>query len=355
MAPSLAALGCDLRPEAVVYEDEDLIVVDKPAGVPSQAADASHDDDLPARLKRYLAARSGVDASEVYLGVHQRLDKETSGLVLYTLRREANAAIAAQFEGREVRKRYLAAVCSSARLDRGGETRLEHDLVRGRDGRMQVVAAGTPGARKARTRVSVLKRQGERALLRLDCDTGRTHQLRVQLAHVGAPIAGDRLYGGASAMRLLLHAHELELRHPRDGRPLQFEAAAPLEIEHWLAHGGVRASSEPALLTRALELAIEARYRLGRARTSAGPTTAFRLFHGAAEGSEDLAVDIYGGFLVAHFFAEPNAVFEARVLDTLHALGAEGVYLKRHLKQKNELGDARDPRFAPPAPVRGHV
>src|SRR5262245_54019260 len=101
----------DFRPEWIVYRDDDLIVVDKPAGVPSQAAQVEHDDDLPARLKRFLARERGAAAEDdVYLGVHQRLDRDTSGLILYTLRREANAAIAAQFEARTIEKTYLAVV-----------------------------------------------------------------------------------------------------------------------------------------------------------------------------------------------------------------------------------------------------
>src|ERR1041385_7346188 len=99
----------DFRAEWVVYEDEDLIVVDKPARVPSQAVEPSDDDDLVSRLKRWLGARRGVPASEVYLGVHQRLDRDTSGLVLFALRREVNAALAGQFEGRTIEKIYLAA------------------------------------------------------------------------------------------------------------------------------------------------------------------------------------------------------------------------------------------------------
>jgi 23S rRNA (cytosine1962-C5)-methyltransferase len=77
------------------------------------------------------------------------------------------------------------------------------------------------------------------------------------------------------------------------------------------------------------------------------------LFHRGADGSEDLAVDVYGEFLVAHSFSEPDALRDARVLDTLHALGPTGIYAKRHLRQKNELGDARDSTYAPNEPARG--
>jgi 23S rRNA (cytosine1962-C5)-methyltransferase len=343
----------DFCDEWIVYQDDDLIVVDKPAGVPSQAADASHDDDLPVRLKRWLAARRGVSPDEVYLGVHQRLDRDTSGLVLYTLRREANAAIATQFEGRQVDKTYLAAVEGGALVDAGGERVLEHLLARGSEGRMQVVAEGVRGSRRASTRVALHARVGPRALLTLGCDTGRTHQLRVQLAHAGSPIAGDRLYGGPKALRLLLHATRLALDHPSSGRRLELSAPPPLELEHWLAHGAVDATSDRLLLRRALALALEARYRLGHARHAEQPTTAFRLFHRGADGAPDLAVDTYDDFLLAHFFGEALDARTEPVLDALDALGFAGIYVRHHPKQKNELGDARDPRYAPSEPSRG--
>src|SRR6185436_5442857 len=108
---------------------------------------------------------------DVYLGVHQRLDRDTSGLVLFTLRREANAAIAAQFQERAIEKTYVAASAGARFREARGEVVLEHTLARGRDGRMQVVAASVRGGKRARTRVRRRARQGERVLLELGCDT----------------------------------------------------------------------------------------------------------------------------------------------------------------------------------------
>jgi 23S rRNA (cytosine1962-C5)-methyltransferase len=218
---------------------------------------------------------------------------------------------------------------------------------------MEVVAASVRGAKRARTRAVVRARRGERMQLELGCDTGRTHQLRVQLAHEGAPIAGDRLYGGARALRLLLHAERLALRHPQGGHQVSLCAAPPLEIEDWLAHGARDALSEPQLLARAIELAIESRYRLGRARTAAAPTTAFRLFHRAADGADELAIDLYADFLVVHLFGAEAEAREPALLDALARLGPAGIYVKRHPRQKNELVEPRDARYAPPAPLRG--
>ena len=96
------------RQEHVLYEDDDVIAVHKPAGVPSQAADPDRPDDLGTRLRAFLAARDGT--REPYLGTHQRLDRDTSGVILFTKRPEVNAALAKQFEGRTLKKNYLAAV-----------------------------------------------------------------------------------------------------------------------------------------------------------------------------------------------------------------------------------------------------
>ena len=120
----------------VVYEDEDLIAVDKPAFMPSQAADEARPDDLVTRLRAWLTAR-GVGGS--YLGVHQRLDRDTSGVVVMTRRKEANASIARQFEGRAAEKPYLAGV-TGWRAGRKTATLTTHSG-RGRTGTMAVVPA----------------------------------------------------------------------------------------------------------------------------------------------------------------------------------------------------------------------
>lgn len=341
----------DLVRDWVVYQDAWLLVVDKPAGVSAQAARPGDDDDLPSRVKRWLAAERGVDPGEVYLGVHQRLDRDTSGLVLFTLQPEANPGIARQFEQRTVDKTYVAAVEQGRLAGLAGPRVLEHQLAPRRQGRVEVVAAGE-GGRAGRVRVVPGRRTGGRELLELHPQTGRTHQLRVQLAHEGSPIAGDAMYGRASALRLMLHATELRLRHPTEERALRFESVVPLEFEDWLRHGARDVLDDPRLLRRALQLALQRRYRLGRARADAA-TTAFRLFHEAGDGSRRLAVDVYAQYAVVHLFADEAELPADPVLDAVAELGFEGVYLKRHLKQKNELVDARDSPFAPTAAVRG--
>src|SRR5579862_5452733 len=106
----------DFRDAWIVHEDADIIVVDKPVGVSSQAADPSSPDDVVSRLRSFLVARG----ADPYLGVHQRLDRDTSGLVVFARRRTANAALAAQFEGRRVEKKYVACVTGWGKgLERG--------------------------------------------------------------------------------------------------------------------------------------------------------------------------------------------------------------------------------------------
>jgi 23S rRNA (cytosine1962-C5)-methyltransferase len=335
----------------IVHEDDDLLVVDKPDGIPSQAADPARPDDLLTRLRM---RRPGD-----YLGVHQRLDRDTSGVLLMTRRREANGAIASQFEGRKVDKRYVAAVAS---WPRGRESAVLRDaLAPGDGGRMQVVPPKTKGAQEAVTRVRVLERRGDRTLLELVLETGRTHQARVQLAHAGAPIAGDALYGGAMAPRLLLHARSLSLAHPSGGGPVRFEAPVPEEFDAWLTHGDRGASiyDEPAALDRAIARAVRRRFALGHAGEGDRATTAFRLINEGGDALPGLAVDLYGGHVVAQLYADDEGSLwadearRARVLDRLFAVGFDGVYLKIRPKQANTLVDTRRDDLAPKEPVRG--
>src|SRR5580704_6134243 len=198
----------DFRDAWIVHEDADIVLVDKPVGVSSQAADSERPDDIVTRLKRFLRARGSSD----YLGTHQRLDRDTSGLLVFARRREANASLAAQFEGRAVSKTYVA--CVSGWRKGAEKVTLRDWLAPGPDGRMRVAARRGGSAKEAVTQVQVLARRGDRAIVELSLDTGRTHQARVQLAHAGAPIAGDGLYGGPPALRLMLHASALSFQHP---------------------------------------------------------------------------------------------------------------------------------------------
>jgi 23S rRNA (cytosine1962-C5)-methyltransferase len=361
------AVWPDFRAGWIVHDDGDIVVVDKPAGVSSQAADPERPDDVVSRLRAHLGG--------AYLGVHQRLDRDTSGLLVFARRKEANAGLAAQLEGRSVKKRYLA--CVTGWPKGKAEATLKDALVPDGDGAMRVVQARGPHVKVAVTHVKVMGRRGDRALLELELETGRTHQARVQLAHARSPIAGDALYGGASAPRLMLHASALAFDHPLTGLPAVFTAPAPAELQAWLEHGDPsdRIYDDAGALSRALARALERRWGLGRADSGPRATTAFRLVNEEGDGLPRLAVDVYGDWLVAQLYdgdgASPGARPGAkgggatpagpwadagrreRVLDALAALGFDGVYLKMRPRQSNVLVDTRRDDLAPALPVRG--
>ena len=326
----------DFDPKRVIYEDDDLLVVDKPAGVPSQAADPERPDDVVTRLRR------------PYLGVHQRLDRDTSGVLLFTKRPEANAGIAKQFEGRRVAKRYLAAVRG---WRRGSRATLDDLLAKGEDGAMTVVRRG---GQRAVTQVSVREKSGDRVLLDVELETGRTHQARVQLAHAGAPIAGDAIYEGPPAPRLMLHAAELEVIHPRTQKKLTLRAPVPRAFAAWMKSGdrGHAIYDDAAALDDALALAAERRWGLGRG----AETTAFRLANEEGDALPGLAVDVYGDHAVVQIHLSPiwdDLARRERVLDRVAALGFDGVYVKLRPRQANVLVETRREDVAPAKAVRG--
>lgn len=319
-----------LRPERVVLEDSALLAIDKPSGVPSQEARQGAGDDLARRVAMYLEERDGVAP---YLGIHQRLDRDTSGIVLYAKDPRANPALAAQLEGREVAKRYLAGVVG---WGPAAQATLRDRLGPPRDGRVAIARDG----KIAITHASVLERRGDRALLEIAIETGRTHQIRAQLAHAGAPIAGDRIYGGAPAPRLMLHASRLELVHPREDRPIAPSAPPPRVFDAWL-------EGRPIAIEDALELAVERRFALGRSEE----TNAFRLVHEEADGIPGIAADVYDDWLLLHV----RGGDETPAIDALERLGFAGIYVKRHPKQANDLDDTERERCAPRQPLRGRA
>lgn len=346
---TLRAAFVDFDPSWIVHEDGALVVVDKPPFVSTQAAREGVRDDLVSRLQDYLSRRDG---AKIALGVHQRLDKETSGLVLYVKDPKANKAVAAAFEGRSVEKTYVAAVTGYP----GGARTLRDVLAKDSGGGARVVSPKDPRGKPAVSHVALAKKKGARALVTVLLETGRTHQARVQLAHAGFPIVGDPLYGGAPSPRLLLHAQALALPHPMTGERLLLTSRLPDAFEAWLdAVPAQTVYRRTETIRQALLAAAERRYPM----VAGEDTTAFRLVNEEADGLPKLAVDVYGEYVVAQLydadglFADP-AVCE-RLYDALFALGARGVYLKKRPKQANELVDTRREDLAPRAPVRGEA
>lgn len=309
----------------VVALDDDLIVVDKPSGIAVHGGDERLGDDVVTRLSRWLRERGEHD----YLGVHQRLDKDASGVLFFTRRRGMNAEIARIMEGHSARRVYIAAVSDvGLRAEGVFEQRLSHE----KGGRTRVVQRG---GQHARARYRVLGRKAGRALVELEPETGRTHQLRVQLSHGGAPIAGDRLYGGASAPRLMLHARCIDVA----GR--HFEAALPEELEAWFE------GRPPALEPRARLLDAGVR----RAPLSA--SDAYRLANDAGDLMPGVVVDRYGDFAVLSISDEGAYARRQEIAGLLVELGARGVYLK--LRVRADLRRQHAGELAPAEPIAGEA
>lgn len=216
---------------SVVYRDEDLLVVDKPSGLPVQGTRNPEEDHLVALVERWLAATEPGRRRPVAL--HHRLDRGTSGLVVFALAKRANRGLASAFAERRVGKVYLARV---APLDGEAhevpeEWSVEDRLLREtRDGvtRVRVDAAGKPASTSFR--LTEREEPAGRLLVEARPSTGRTHQVRVHLAASGLPVLGDVKYGGVASSRLWLHAWKLDLPHPVDGRRLVLESEPPAEM-----------------------------------------------------------------------------------------------------------------------------
>jgi 23S rRNA pseudouridine1911/1915/1917 synthase len=215
-------------PLAILYEDADLIALDKPPGLVVHPAPGHAADTLVNALLHHCADLQGI-GGELRPGIVHRLDKDTSGVLVVAKTAAAHAALVAQFAAHTVGKEYLALVWGVPRRAAGT---IEQPIGRHPVHRqkMGVVARG----RAARTRYETLAAGPLAALLRLHLDTGRTHQIRVHLAHLGHPVVGDTVYGrarrGLVFSRQMLHAHALRLAHPRDGRPLAFTAPVPADF-----------------------------------------------------------------------------------------------------------------------------
>jgi 23S rRNA pseudouridine1911/1915/1917 synthase len=233
-----AALGAP-RPEAIpipiVYEDAQLIVVDKPAGLVVHPAPGHPSGTLVNALLDRLTPITDQGAAH-RPGIVHRLDKDTSGLMVVARDETTLAHLAEQMKRHTTVKRYLAMVEGRMPVPDGV---IEAPI--GRDPRQRqrmalVSVAG--GGREARTRFRVLREARGRSLLELQLDTGRTHQIRVHLAAVGHPVVGDPTYGGPQAPRpprLFLHAAHLEFEHPATHARMVFDAPLPPDLAAFLA------------------------------------------------------------------------------------------------------------------------
>jgi len=245
--PPLRAIAEDIALD-IVYEDEDLAVVNKAAGMMVHAGAGATEDErnrgtLVNALLHHFGKLSTV-GGELRPGIVHRLDKATSGLIVVAKNDEAHRKLAAQFARRKVKKTYLALVHGLVKPDRGTiSSSISRDRVRRT--RMTTRRAG---GREAITHYLVQKRieskYGKFTLLELRIDTGRTHQIRVHLASLRHPVVGDVLYGAPrearakdatiSLPRNFLHSAELQFQHPRTDELMKFSSPLPAELDAFL-------------------------------------------------------------------------------------------------------------------------
>ncbi|HVO12019.1 MAG TPA: RluA family pseudouridine synthase [Vicinamibacteria bacterium] len=221
---------------AVVFRDRWLLAVSKPPGLPTHPTADPRRPSLVSAVESWLKEQGTTCA----LGVHQRLDRDTSGLVLFTTDPEANPELARTFASGLVVKAYLALTVRPAE-ELADELTVDAPLAVAPGGRVRV-ARGGEAALPASTAVVVRERLGRTLLVEARPRTGRKHQVRVHLAHAGLPVLGDRLYGGRapSVERTMLHAWRLELLHPLSGRRLVLESPLPSDFREALRSAGGR-------------------------------------------------------------------------------------------------------------------
>lgn len=252
-------------PLEVVYEDADIAVINKPAGMMVHAGSGASEDArnrgtlVNALLHRFNALSS--TGGELRPGVVHRLDKDTSGLIVVAKNDQAHAAMSAMFAGKRVKKTYLALVHGVIERDRGTiAAGISRDLAR----RTRMTTRPTENARSAVSHFEVVRRVvsrfGRFTMAKVRIETGRTHQIRVHMASIGHPVVGDALYGGTRQLtdqqatqaagsraarrkrepeklrleRNFLHAAQIEFAHPITGKPIELEASLPAELELYL-------------------------------------------------------------------------------------------------------------------------
>ena len=300
----------------IVFEDDHLLAVDKPAGMnthsPSPFAGEGVYEWLRHREPRWAD-----------LAIVHRLDKETSGVMVFGKTARANKSLTEQFAARTIHKRYL------LKTDRPVQTEqivAESAIVR--LGERYVSRPLHAGGDRAETRFQIQAGQPGATLVQAEPVTGRTHQIRVHAADLGFPILGDSSYGGTKWPRLCLHAASITLRHPVSGMEMTFEAPARFE-------------DDPRLALRA-------------ALIEAGETNARRMIHGDGDGWPGWYVDQLGDFLLS----QSEHPLTPRQTSQLHAgAGIKGVYhklLDRHVRRTSlgevcpqlAFGEAAPNRFA---------
>ena len=236
------AFAPDPVPLVIVHQDADITVIDKPAGLVTHPAPGNwrntlmngllYADPKAARLPR--------------AGIVHRLDRDTSGLLVCARTERAFASLTAQLASREMGRRYLAITCGRTQA----QGTVEGNIGRDERNRLRMAVVAGSAGKPARTHYWQLATNpnGEAAAVLCKLDTGRTHQIRVHMAHIGHPLVGDTLYGGkplAGFTRQALHAWQLQLVHPASGERVSFEAPVPDDLQQLASELGLALSAHP--------------------------------------------------------------------------------------------------------------
>jgi len=220
-------------PLNIIYEDKDIIVINKIPGIVVHPAAGNTEGTLVNALLHHCRDLSGIGGS-IRPGVVHRLDKDTSGLIVFAKTNEAHLNLSRQIKDREVKKTYLALVHGRMKKDSGiiDAPLGRHPVHRKK---MAVISSANLKKREALTHYRIVKRYKGYTLVELDLKTGRTHQIRVHLSHIGYPVVGDRTYSrkkdDVGVSRQMLHASRLGFNHPITGRYMEFEAEIPGDME----------------------------------------------------------------------------------------------------------------------------
>ena len=227
--PSIVGLLPEAIPVKIIYEDDDLLVIDKPAGLTVHPAPGHPSHTLVNAVLSHLNEIE--DEGDVTRpGIVHRLDKDTSGVMLVAKNNVALANLADQFKARTVKKTYITLVKGILRPDKGV---IDAPIGRDSGDRKKMAVTGESRGRAARTNYRVVRYIGKNSLLEINPETGRTHQIRVHLAAIGYPVFGDITYGKKSAFlnRQFLHAHKIGFNLPATGKWVEFESPLPEDLQ----------------------------------------------------------------------------------------------------------------------------
>ena len=233
----------ELTSKDVLYEDTWILIVNKPARFPAEGTIVGGRDNLHEACKRYLN-QSGEHRNTPYCGLLHRLDRETSGVMLFSKTRTVNAAIQEQFSRKTIQKTYLALAAPAPGVSApdssfSAQNRLARISPKSTRGKWGAVPTGGD---EAHTDFELFRQKKGMLIFRAFPRTGRTHQIRVHLSGLGFPILGDTLYGGVKEFhgktvpRIMLHALELRMTHPAKGTPLVVSVEPPDDFQQFWEH-----------------------------------------------------------------------------------------------------------------------